>query len=549
MNNQWHLLIVSDDDANRLAVQRALVSAGFDSRVDEEEDPSRVLERVRAERHDCILLDGSLAGTSAAGVDMLQSLRATGVSVPVVALIGQDQDDVAVALMNAGADDYLSRDQGAGAHGDGAQLALRLRVAIGRHRAGERTEPRDSAEHQPPGALREENQLIEILHRIGSSLASQINRDKLIDDITQATTRLTDAEFGVFYHDQAGDAGHESQQTTEEDAGEPSPSGPGISPRLARRFHSADIVRLDDITADPRCAGAEDELGTPPLRSYMAVPVTSSSGTIIGGMGFGHTRAGAFSERDERMVICVAGWAAVAMDNARLYQEVQHAVRARDEVLARVSHDLRNPLNAIAIAAESMLHLEPSPEQRQRYVGAIRRGVERSDRLINNLLIASKIEADKLTLELSRQSVGKLLAQSVRDHEMVAEKRRVALTTEVPADLPKVRVDPTRILQVLDNLVSNALRFTEAGGRVELRAELAEGAVVIAVSDTGAGIPAEDLPQIFNRYWQANQQSRTGTGLGLYIARGIIDAHGGTISVASERGVGTTMRFTLPVAQ
>jgi signal transduction histidine kinase len=144
--------------------------------------------------------------------------------------------------------------------------------------------------------------------------------------------------------------------------------------------------------------------------------------------------------------------------------------------------------------------------------------------------------------------VQKLLEQSGRDHAMMAAKRGVNLIVQVAEGVPKVMADAARIRQVLDNLIGNALRFTEPGGRVELRAEPAAGGASIIVSDTGTGIPEENLSQLFDRYWQAKQQHRAGAGLGLYIARGIIAAHNSHISVDSQPGVGTTFRFTLPSA-
>jgi signal transduction histidine kinase len=401
-------------------------------------------------------------------------------------------------------------------------------------------------------ALREEARLIETLHWFGSALTSQLDQTKLVDAITREATRLTNAEFGVFYYSATSEQGEtyvkHSSQGIEDDELSHLPSG-GITPLLAQTFRASGIVREGDITRDPRFGALERDPQEPTLRSYMAVPVKSASGQAIGGLFFGHSRAGAFGEREERLVAGIAAWAAVAMDNARLYQEAQRALHVRDEVLAVVSHDLRNPLNAISIAAESMRHMELNAQQRERYAAAIRRGIERCNRLISDLLDASKIEGGKLLVEPSRVTVQKLLEQSGRDHAMMADKRGVSLIVQVAEGVPRVMADAARIRQVLDNLIGNALRFTEPGGRVELRAEPVAGGASIIVADTGTGIPEEDLPQLFDRYWQAKQQHRAGAGLGLYIARGIIAAHNSHISVDSKPGVGTTFRFTLPSAE
>jgi signal transduction histidine kinase len=175
--------------------------------------------------------------------------------------------------------------------------------------------------------------------------------------------------------------------------------------------------------------------------------------------------------------------------------------------------------------------------------------VRRSDRLIRDLLDVSKIEAGKLSVEPTAHSVEGLLEQAVRDHEVLAEERELTLRVQpMPDGMPKVIADRTRIIQVLGNLIGNAIRFTEAGGTIDLEAEHHDSVVHIRVSDTGSGIPVETLPHIFNRYWQARQQRRAGAGLGLAIAKGIVEAHSGTIWVTSEQGVGTTFTFTLPIA-
>jgi PAS domain S-box-containing protein len=227
--------------------------------------------------------------------------------------------------------------------------------------------------------------------------------------------------------------------------------------------------------------------------------------------------------------------------------EAEAAVHSRDDLLAIVSHDLRNPLNVIAMSA-SVLESPLADAARMAQLGIIRRAVARMDRLIADLLDVAQITAGTLRLvtepldaaaicEDARQSFVPLLA---------AKHQQFACT--VPAKPIKVVADRDRISQVLSNLVGNAHKFTPEGGRIEARVEAVQGFAQFTVSDTGPGLSERDLPHVFDRFWQARRVRRGGVGLGLPIAKGIVDAHGGRIWAESVPGVGTTFHFTIPVA-
>lgn len=241
--------------------------------------------------------------------------------------------------------------------------------------------------------------------------------------------------------------------------------------------------------------------------------------------------------------------AAFAIDNAFLYQAAQQASRARDEILGVVSHDLRNPLSAISMCARVLFESPPAAENERRDLAdAILESTQLMQRLIQDLLDVSTIESGHLRVYQRSEALLPLVDSVLTMVRDQAENRGILLQRNVATDLPNVNVDAMRVEQVLANLVSNSVKFTERGGRVSVQAQLDGHHVIVRVSDTGGGIPAEHLPRIFDRYWHARRQSRTvGTGLGLAIARGIVEAHGGTISVESTLGVGTTFTFTLPV--
>jgi PAS domain S-box-containing protein len=243
--------------------------------------------------------------------------------------------------------------------------------------------------------------------------------------------------------------------------------------------------------------------------------------------------------------------AALSVENARLFHAAEQATRARDEMLGVVAHDLRNPLNTIAMGASLLTELIPDAQGSLRKQAEImRRAADRMNRLIQDLLDVKRIESGRLAVEPRPQSPAALVADAVDMLRPLASAGSLALDAEVVPDVPSVLADAPRVHQVLSNLVGNAIKFTPTGGRVLLRAEpMAEREVRFAVVDTGPGIPPEQLPHVFAQFWQGRRNDGRGIGLGLAIAKGIVEAHGGRIWVESQVGAGSNFYFTLPTAK
>ena len=247
-----------------------------------------------------------------------------------------------------------------------------------------------------------------------------------------------------------------------------------------------------------------------------------------------------------------AATAAVAIDNARLYALARQATRARDDVLGIVSHDLRNPISAIAMCARALQEAPPhDAAERAGLLVTIQESTRWIDRLIQDLVDVANIERGQLSLSIEPQDPSRIVLQARHLFEVEASQHGIALEVSLPTNLPLIAADGARLVQVLSNLLRNAIKFTPNGGRITLAAAPnPAGGVTFSVRDTGAGIPAANLEHIFDRYWESSNGARTkGSGLGLSIARGIVQAHGGEITVRSVVGEGAEFMAAMPPAR
>ncbi|CAN5901740.1 hypothetical protein BH23GEM7_BH23GEM7_25420 [soil metagenome] len=286
-------------------------------------------------------------------------------------------------------------------------------------------------------------------------------------------------------------------------------------------------------------------------RSLMVVPLVSG-GAAFGAISLSCSTPGRrYTSDDLGMAEDLASRVTLAVDNARLYAEAERAARARQELLHVVSHDMRNSLNAALLHVELLLSSTPAEERRVRgrsQIETIQRSLNQMHRLVQDLLETEKLEEGQLVLQRERQEIPPLLEEVLGMLQPVAEEEHLHLESHFPEQLPAVLADRGRLLQVFFNLVGNAVKFTPPGGRIMLRAELLGSEVCFSVSDTGPGIAAADLPHVFDPYWQGDQGAYGGRGLGLAIARGIVEGHEGRIWVESRQGVGSTFCFMIPLA-
>ena len=323
---------------------------------------------------------------------------------------------------------------------------------------------------------------------------------------------------------------------------------------LIRVMSTGQPVLQAEITADfinaafaePSQRSTVEALGP---RSLICVPLVDS-GKPIGALTLVTSGSGRrYDEADLSLAADVAHRAAIVVEHARLFHQAEQATRARDDVLAVVAHDLRNPLNTVTMAISLMLETTPierTQERRQQEI--VRRAADQMNRMIQDLLEVKRMETGHLTIEAKPESADVLVSDTIEMLRPLASGSSIVMEANVDAELPPVLADAARIQQVLSNLVGNAVKFTPRQGRISVSANRLDREVRFAVIDTGPGIPPEQVPHIFGRFWQAKSSDRRGIGLGLAIAKGIVEAHNGRIWVESQVGVGSTFYFTLPIA-
>jgi len=430
-------------------------------------------------------------------------------------------------------------------------------------------------------ALREETRVLELMKDATEKLASTIDLQPLMQAITDAATQLTGAEFGAFFHNGTDDNGDAYLLYTLSGApreafqhlGQPRPTkvfGP--------TFYGSAPIRSDDITKDPRYGSMGPHHGMPrghlPVRSYLAASVVSRSGEVIGGLFFGHSTPGVFSARIEELISTFAGQAAIAIDNARLYDMAQKAAHEResllaseraaraeaerhnkmkDEFLAMLAHELRNPLAPITSAAQLLRLPEVNEGLRLKASSIISRQVRHMTELVDDLLDVSRVTRGLVKLETEVLDLNKVAMAAVEQARPHIEERRHALVVDLPADPVQVEGDRTRLIQVLVNLLNNSAKYTPAGGRITLSVTRAGATSEVRVCDNGSGIDAQLLPHVFDLFTQADRapdRSQGGLGIGLALVKSIVRMHDGSVSAHSGGAQqGTTMTVTLPLAQ
>ena len=461
----------------------------------------------------------------------MQEIVRLAPDVPVVVLTGWADAGAALDAVRAGAQDFLPKNPL-----DAIVLARTLRYAIERKRAQTGDHFLAEAGRLLAATLDYETTLENV-----ARLAVQSIADCCVVDIADADDSMR--RLQVAHRDPSKRAVAEKLKRYEVDPHRPHLLHDVIRTREPVLMPEVRDEDLAELAQDAEHLKILQELA---IRSYMGVPLVAND-RLVGTLLFASSRR-SFDADDLSLAEKLGRLAALEVDNANHYRLAQQAIRARDKVLGVVAHDLRNPLSTIAMSAELLLEPDWDVDQRNRQLEVIRRSAARMDRLIEDLLDVARIEGDRLSLNRTHQNPKLLVREAVELNQALATKRRLTLRSEIPDDCGPIHADHDRVIQVLSNLLGNALKFTPKGGEIVVSLRPSGDVVGFAVSDTGPGIPAELLPELFKPFWQARRGGTDGAGLGLAIARGIVEAHGGRIWAESEVGKGTTLSFTIPSA-
>jgi signal transduction histidine kinase len=289
------------------------------------------------------------------------------------------------------------------------------------------------------------------------------------------------------------------------------------------------------------------------MQTYLATPLVHA-GETVGSLALHFKEAAAVGASDRAFTMLLAQAAATALYRARTYdaeldkrRRAELLVQAREDVLGVVAHDLRNPLNLILMTNELLLEEHLAPERRTEMFGIAMRASKQMNRMIDDLLDHVRLQAGRLSLEIEEVSVETIMRQTEETFRPLAERGHLHFHIATQ-DSAIVRADPKRVSQIVGNLVGNAIKFTPEQGSVSLRTIHDDDQVVFQVVDDGPGIPPEQMSHLFDNFWQARKNDQRGVGLGLAIAKELVEAHGGKIWVESEVGHGSTFSFSLPAA-
>ena len=411
---------------------------------------------------------------------------------------------------------------------------------------------------------------LEALYEIGKLFARFENVEQTFEPVLCIVAKTLPLRSAILVETEDG----RSRMTVWPSGGQDSAHTRAAKERVAAAYAylvgaaSTESLGLLESAATPPLPGQEEAEGDF-ARRFILIPLVVANQSLFGALQIEGARP--LDKSDLMFVNAIANQLAIALDrdrarrrdiarreyaealaaeNARLYEQERQAVRVREQILAIVSHDLKNPLGTIMLAASLLARggprQEAPPPGLDLAVGKIRRSADRMLRLIEDLLDFASIEAGTLALTRQPCEPGSIIDETVASFESVAHEKQQRLTTQVERDLPAVSCDRDRMLQVLSNLVGNATKAIPQGGLITLRAETRPNEVLFSVSDDGPGISEDDLPHLFERYWRSDDAHYKGRGLGLAIARGIVEAHGGQIWAESELGHGATFRFTVP---
>lgn len=529
-----HVLVIDDDSVDRIAIRRALGSLDLDVEITEVRSLAEAREALGRKRWRWVLSDFVLPDGH--GQDVLAAARRHDPHPSVIILTGKGDETLAAELMRQGARDYIPK---ASLTPDRLGSSMRVAAALA---DAERMAKTANAGHQ-----------------FLAEAARELVRSIELEDVTRAATRSCVgryADFCLLDLDLNGEGLHRVGFAHADPELEERHREAIASSCLASGFETwlesgepqtpADVDEAWLARLDASGGGALRELAP---KQVMTLPLRGR-GRLLGYLTFARCGPPPFDELELPIVRRFADKVALALDNARLYRELEAALAARERVLQIVAHDLRNPLGAIVGAAANLLGLDMPEPARRRQLELIETAGGRMSRLVDDLADVARLEEGALKISPAVVSPSELIEETLAMLETRAGEQEVEFEVEIDERARPVRVDPDRGAQILGNLVDNAIRFTPTRGTIRIGARPEKGSMRFSVKDQGPGIRPEDIPRLFERFWQSSGPGKDGrSGLGLTIVRGLVELHGGRVGALSDPGEGSELWFTLPAAE
>jgi signal transduction histidine kinase/DNA-binding response OmpR family regulator len=524
MAKDIRVLIIDDSRAMRDFVVDALADQGGFATM-QAANGAQGLEMALMHRPDLILCDMEMPRLN--GFQVVDTLREQQAGIPIILITSHGSEAIAVEFFRKGVRDYLSK----------PFTATELYEAIDRALTEIRLVQEKEAltEHMVAvnRQLRRRVQEMDILYQVGKSVTSLLSKEQVLERVLDAIFYVIGAEEAtlMLINEENGELQTEIHRQQE-------PETPSQLTSRSFQEMASETARKGDATSSG---------------STVSIPL-KVGGRVIGVLGVGNrVNTHPFSGHDRQLLLALADYAAIAVENARLYEEVWKADQSKTEFVSLVAHELRTPMTSIRGYTDLLLKgmcgsLSPQQEE---FVNVVHNNVVRLQILVSDLQDVARIETGHLRMELQPTELTDALKNAFQATQRRIKARSQQLTVKIPRDLPLVRADPARLTQILTNLLSNAHKYTPEGGHIDVRAWLQDGYVHCAVSDTGIGMSPEDQACLFTKFFRSENpeiQDIPGTGLGLCIVKNLVELQGGEIKVESQLGKGSFFAFTVSVA-
>ncbi|MCO5950514.1 PAS domain S-box protein [Mucilaginibacter flavidus] len=442
---------------------------------------------------------------------------------------------------------------------DGTEIAVSLTISPIKNQAGQVIGASKIARDISKQKTNEESlqryaDNLETVNSVGRMVSERLDVQEILQQVTDVTTQVTGAAFGAFFYNKLDEHGESYTLFTLSGAPREAFEKFGM-PRNTAVFHPTfsgeGTVRVDDITNDPRYGKNHPHFGMPkghlPVVSYLAVPVISKSGAVIGGLFYGHPEPGRFNIHHEGLVESVATQAAIALENARLYEEIQKLNSKKDDFIGLASHELKTPVTSLSGYLQIINRRLPADDGNKPFIEKALAQINKLSGLISDLLDVSKIETGQLPLSFTGFDLLHLAKEVIEVMQYSTKTHRLTFDSNINKLL--VTADRQRIEQVIINLLSNAIKYSPGANQVNVTVSVADNKALVAVQDFGLGITRDQQERIFTRFYRVEDMAAhiSGLGIGLFISKEIISRHHGRLWVESGPGKGSIFFFEIPV--